>query len=239
MNYRPTLSSAAVFLTAGIFLAGWSKPGVADVACPPNLAAVTVNDNVVIAARCEMRGTTVKGNVRVFAGGSLLARNVVIDGNLHARVGFDMDVAESTVDGNVHLDDLVGDSVLFTGTRVDGHLRIRDNRVLLQLLDNDFRSDVEVSRNRGGVHLFGNAVRGKLECRGNQPAPVGGDNRVRGRSEGQCANLNDARPPRASDPPPAGGEAPPPAPADPVAPSAPPSAGGAGQMPPPAPTGDA
>lgn len=235
MKYCGAIGIATILVTGGAVLGAWPTAGSADVVCPPNLAAITVDDNVMVVARCEMRGTTVEGNVRLFAGGSLLARNAIIDGNLQARTAFDIDVAESAIDGNVQLDDLVGDRAFFAGTTVDGNFRIRDNRVLVELLDNDLRSNVEASRNRGGVHLFGNAVGGKLECRRNDPAPVGGGNRVRGRTEGQCAALNEARPPPAEPPPapPPGGESPPPA--DPAGSAVPPPTG---EAPPPS-AGDA
>ncbi|HIT75819.1 MAG TPA: hypothetical protein IAA98_09555 [Candidatus Avipropionibacterium avicola] len=54
---------------------------------------------------------------------------------------------------------------------------------------NYFGKDVAIDDNTEGVQLNGNIIRGSLTGEGNDPAPVGDDNRVRGAQEGQFADL--------------------------------------------------
>ena len=49
--------------------------------------------------------------------------------------------------------------------------------------------DVALTDNTDGVLISSTIVRGDLRCDGNDLAPTGTDNRVRGASEGQCAEL--------------------------------------------------
>jgi hypothetical protein len=43
--------------------------------------------------------------------------------------------------------------------------------------------------NSGGVTIAGNVVNGNLQCKENEPEPVGGGNRVGGNKEDQCEDL--------------------------------------------------
>lgn len=54
---------------------------------------------------------------------------------------------------------------------------------------NYFGGDVTINHNTGGVEVNGNIIRGNLTGTGNDPAPVGDHNRVRGSRGGQFANL--------------------------------------------------
>jgi len=57
---------------------------------------------------------------------------------------------------------------------------------------NYFGANVEISNNSVGVSMSNNIVRGDLSGTGNDPAPVGENNRVRGTSTGQFADLEAA-----------------------------------------------
>lgn len=57
---------------------------------------------------------------------------------------------------------------------------------------NYFGGDVTISGTTGGVEVNGNIIRGDLGGEGNDPAPTGDDNRVRGESTGQFADLGPA-----------------------------------------------
>ena len=59
---------------------------------------------------------------------------------------------------------------------------------------NYFGGNVTISDNVGGVDVTGNIVRGDLTGEGNDPAPTGDDNRVRGEAGGQFAELEPASP---------------------------------------------
>lgn len=63
-------------ITLALTLFGLAGTAAAeDVSCPPDLGAVTVDGNVLVTRPCTLDGTTVKGNVHLYSGGSLIARN--------------------------------------------------------------------------------------------------------------------------------------------------------------------
>jgi hypothetical protein len=160
----------------------------ADVHCPPHRGEITVNGNLLVAAPCELDETRVKGNVLLFAGGSLVADEAVIDGNIEGETAFEVELVDSRVRGNIELVGLVGDTSSFINSRVDGNLKLRANRSFVLLEDNEVDS-IEALLNTGGLHIVDNEVKGDLTCRDNIPAPTGGDNEVRGGEKGQCRNL--------------------------------------------------
>ena len=179
----------ATATAAMVVVALAARPAAAeDVHCPPDRGKTTVNGNLLVAASCELDETRVKGNVLLFAGGSLVARDATIDGNVEAHTAFEVELIDSRVRGNVELVELVGDSSSFIDTRVDGDLELRRNRSFVLLDDNEVDS-IEALQNTGGLHIFANEVRGDLTCRDNDPAPTGGANDVRGGEQGQCRNL--------------------------------------------------
>ena len=50
-------------------------------------------------------------------------------------------------------------------------------------------SDIQLFSNDGEFVVRRNVVDGNLQCKGNEPMPVGGDNKVEGNKEDQCRNL--------------------------------------------------
>jgi cytoskeletal protein CcmA (bactofilin family) len=161
-----------------------------DVNCPPNLGSVTIDGNVLVAAPCRLDGTTVKGNVQLYAGGSLITRgNVRIEGSIQAENSDFVDVADTFVNGNIQLDNLVGDRSIIERSTVGGSIQLNSNRSRLEVLNNTVDSDVQAFANRGGVVIADNVIDGNLQCKENNPAPAGGNNRVQGNKEDQCANL--------------------------------------------------
>jgi hypothetical protein len=55
--------------------------------------------------------------------------------------------------------------------------------------DNDVNGSVQVMKNVGGVVISTNIIDGNLQCKENEPAPIGGGNEVQGNAEDQCATL--------------------------------------------------
>jgi hypothetical protein len=159
-----------------------------DVHCPPHRGEITVNGNLLVAAACELDETRVKGNVLLYAGGSLVADEATIDGNIEAYTAFEVELIESRVRGNIELVGLVGDSSSLIESRVDGNLELSGNRSFVLLEDNEVDS-IEALQNTGGLHIVDNEVKGHLTCRDNNPPPTGGDNEVKGGEQGQCQNL--------------------------------------------------
>jgi hypothetical protein len=160
-----------------------------DVHCPPDLGSATVDGNVLVAAPCRLDGTTVKGNVHLYAGGSVIARDAIIDGNIQAKNADFVDVVDSHIGGSIQLDALVGDVISIQSSSVDGSIQLNDNRSRLEVAANTVGADIQAFSNVGGVVISDNTVGGNLQCKSNTPPPNGGNNRVAGNKEDQCANL--------------------------------------------------
>ncbi|MGH8131544.1 MAG: hypothetical protein ACRES3_11885 [Steroidobacteraceae bacterium] len=206
-------------------LAGFPLAAPADdVHCPPFIGNVTIDGNVLIAAPCRLDGTTVKGNVHLYAGGSLISRvGTRIEGSIQAENSDFVDIADTHVNGNIQLDNLVGDRSIVNRSTIGGSIQLKSNRSRLEVLSNIVNSDVQAFSNAGGVLIADNVIDGNLQCKSNDPAPAGGNNQVQGNKEDHCANLQpeDAAPAPAQPPAPA----PPPAPIVPAA-----SSGGGGSF---------
>ncbi len=195
--------------------------------------ALNLLGNLQIAGRCELEDTEVRGNVTLFAGGSLIARDVRIRGNLTGSRADFVTIENSRIDGNVALEELVGDLSRIEGTDLRRNVTLERNRSRFEILNNDVRRDFAAVGNTGGLLISGNAFNEDLECSGNSPPPAGVGNVVEGEAEGQCANLApdgpspppapEPPPPAPQPPPPPAPEPPPPSPEPPPAPEPPPS----------------
>jgi hypothetical protein len=174
------------------------------------LAALPIGGNLSIVGRCELEDAEIRGNVTLFSGGSLTARNVRIRGNLEGDRADFVDMRDSTVDGKIELKEFVGDQTSIEQTEVGGDVNLTNNRSRLELLNNELGRNVQVRGNTGGVLISGNAVDDDLKCTGNTPAPTGIGNQVDGKSEGQCAALQAEEPTPAPPPPPPPDPTPPP-----------------------------
>jgi hypothetical protein len=205
-----------------------------DTSCTSALGDVEVRGNLDVAARCQLTGTDVRGNVTLFAGGSLIARDVNVFGNLEGRRADFVDMDDSRIDGNVSLQELVGDISRIESSEIGGNASLTNNRSALVLLNNDVDGNVRASGNTGSLSLSGNFIDGNLDCSDNTPAPVGVGNRVEGKSKGQCESLR----PQESSPPPSPPPPETPAPSPTTSTPPPTSAGSppAPPNPPPAPT---
>lgn len=122
-----------------------------------------------------------------------------VDGDVSANGGVLTDVLDTVITGELSVRNAESGS-LVCGSEVDGAAEIRDaagGSVQLgegpyaECAGNVFGDDLTLRSNvtELGTHVAGNVVRGTLDCTLNEPAPVGGDNRVRGEASGQCADL--------------------------------------------------
>lgn len=182
MNMRPIILALALFGLAGTAAAE-------DVSCPPDPGAVTIDGNVLVTGPCTLDGTTVKGNVHLYSGGSLVAHNASIDGNIQAENADYVDVTDTHVGGSIQLDNLVGDASVVERNTIIGNIQLVSNRSALDIRDNFVGADIQAFSNTGGVTIAENTVDGNLQCKSNEPAPTGGGNDVAGNSEDQCADL--------------------------------------------------
>ena len=174
-----------------------------DTSCRTGLGDVEVRGDLNIAARCQLMGTDVRGNVKLFAGGSLIARDVDIRGNLEASRADFVAIEGSEIDGNVNVDELVGDISSIEDTEVRGNVSLTNNRSAFEILNNEIGGNVKASGNTGSLSISGNSIDGNLECSGNAPAPTGLGNSVEKKLQGQCQNLRpqESSPPPSSSPP--------------------------------------
>ena len=202
------------------------------VICLSVIGNTRVEGDLHVLGRCTLAGTEVRGDVTLYVGGSLTARDARIRGDLEGSRANFVDLQSSRIDGTVELEGLVGDLTTFEGSEIHGNVELTENRSELQILNNDLRRDVVASRNTGGLEISGNLFEQDLSCDDNTPPPTGVGNRIEGEAEGQCASLGATDPPPAPAPTPPPPE-PPPAP-PPPAPTPPPEPPPTSSPPPPA-----
>ena len=183
-----TLYALAMTMVLGLLGLGPSA-SADDRVCRGTIGKRTV-DNVKVprGARCTLKGTRVEGNVIVNRGAFLEAINVRVDGNVQAQKARNVIVrAGSFVDGDVQLER--GRKGRVVRSRVEGNIQYDDQRGRLKVRRVVVGGDVQAFQNTGGVVIRGNRIDGNLQCKGNNPAPVGGNNLVNGNKEDQCKRL--------------------------------------------------
>ncbi|MDN5726276.1 MAG: hypothetical protein L0G99_10160 [Propionibacteriales bacterium] len=134
------------------------------------------------------------------AAGETLVDSSKIAGNVTGTGGSYVDVINSTLGRALTVSNQT-DGALVCGSEVDGAASLTGNAGVqigtgssLSTCDdvNYFGGDVTVSNNTVGTAVNGNIIRGNLAGEGNDPAPTGADNRVRGEATGQFADLGAA-----------------------------------------------
>jgi hypothetical protein len=187
MTFQQIATTAILFAAAGAV----SGPALADYPCSSSVGAVTIDDNVFVAGNCSLVGTVVKGNVLMASSGSLLVtNNARIDGNIQADGGESVVVTGgTTVNGDIQLENLYGGESEVTNSTVLGSLQLTANQVPLAAANTVIDGDLQAFSNYGGLTIRGNWIDGNLQCKSNDPPPVGGNNLVSGSKEDQCAAL--------------------------------------------------
>lgn len=162
-----------------------------------------VDADLSIAAPCVLRDIEVDGNIRLYAGGSLIAEGVEIGGDLSGDLADFVELRNTEVDGDIDLKDLVGDRSLIHDSTIDGKLSLDGNRSALEVRRNYIDKDLKVVKNSGGVVISDNVIDGNLDCKENTPAPELSNNSVAKQEKNQCGTSN---PPEKSGPSGDGGE---------------------------------
>ena len=146
---------------AGLLASGpaWSD----DVHCPPDPGAVEIDGNVLVTGACRLDGTTVKGNVELFAGGSLDAVGATIVGNIQADAADFVDVSNTEIGGSVQLDNMVGAQNSITDSSIEGSVQQSSSLSTLSLAGNVIGADVQVFSNQGEVIVDDNEVTGSVQ----------------------------------------------------------------------------
>ncbi|MFC5846992.1 hypothetical protein [Deinococcus petrolearius] len=151
-------------------LAALPTAGAADLNCSGTVSGRTIDGDVKVrpGATCTLNNVRVNGDIEVGRGSSLTVTSSQVQGNVESEDGFArITISGSTVDGDVEAER--GGVVSLSNTRVSG--------------------DIELERNRGALSVSRVTVQGDLKCEANTAAPRGGNNRVQGNREGQCARL--------------------------------------------------
>lgn len=185
MQLQKTVSAVALAAALG----GFSMAALADVHCPPNLGAITIDDNVIVTGQCMISGTQIKGNVLVKGHGALTVRDARIDGNIQADGGRYVRVLRTDVEGDIQLKGVFAEASRIQRSTIGGNLQMEDNRIPLLAEYNTIDGDLQAFSNTGGVVIRYNIIEGNLQCKSNWPAPTGGFNQVAGNKEDQCAGL--------------------------------------------------
>jgi hypothetical protein len=136
--------------------------------CRGTLGGVTVDNlRVPQGGTCVLRGTRVKGTVKVERGATLRASRIRVVGNVQAEGARIVNVSRSTIGGSIQI--VQG-----------GRSRVVGNRV---------NADVQYFENRGPILVSANRIGGNLQCKENRRQPTGGRNVVDGNREDQCARI--------------------------------------------------
>lgn len=129
--------------------------------------------------------------------GEVLLDTAKVGGQVKSAGNTFTDVTNSTLAGKLTVSENT-EGAFICGSEVDGDVSYSANAgaqfgsgdLLSTCGDvNYFGGNVKVSDNTVGVSMSGNIVRGDLSGTGNDPAPTGSDNRVRGTVSGQFADL--------------------------------------------------
>lgn len=146
-------------------------------------------DNIFVPdnASCTLNRSRLNGNIVVGRGASLQANGVRVNGSIQAEGALQVGVGPgSTVGGSIQVKQGGGASI--TGARVSGDIQFDENVLPLAATDNIVGGSIQVVKNSGGATLERNRINGNLQCKENDPAPVGGGN-LAASKEDQCSAL--------------------------------------------------
>src|SRR5688572_12382088 len=122
-----------------------------DAVCVNGLGDVEIRGSLNIASRCQLDGTEIRGNVTLFEGGSLIARDARIRGRLEGTRADFVAIERSRIDGDVRLQGLVGDESTLERNDLRGSTVLTGNRSRFEILNNDFRRSLQANGNTGGL----------------------------------------------------------------------------------------
>lgn len=181
----PTGGGATSPVTLGVVTD--SPPPAATPAAPGPAPAPTAVAGPLDPDDCNVAVTgDVDGDIVVGMGSVCVVGAVTVDGDIRAERGATLVVEGSQVEG-----DVIGDgfaAIRVTGSGVDGSVQLFGGGTAA-VLDVSVDGDIQAERNTAPLQISDNTVEGSLRCEGNDPAPTGGGNMVRGDREGQCSGL--------------------------------------------------
>jgi hypothetical protein len=182
-HFKLTLAIAALALSTISFQAAAEETVCRGSIGPRALDNIFVPDN----ATCTLDRTRANGTVKVGRGATLLANRVRINGNVQAEGATQVTVGPgSQVGGSVQIKQGGGASI--TGVRISGDLQFDENVLPLSAAGNVIGGNLQAVKNFGGLSINNNIIDSALQCKENDPAPIGGGNSASSK-EDQCASL--------------------------------------------------
>lgn len=176
--------------SVGAAFLGIAIPALAEERVCRGLIGAATLDNVRVPqnASCTLKGTRVKGTVKIETNAVLRAEDVFVIGNVQGENARNVMVIDgSRIGGDVQV--VQGGRATVADSRIGGNILYDSNNMQLSILRNVVDEDVQVFQNTGGVEIKGNQIDGNLQCKTNQPPPVGRNNVVQGNKEDQCKRL--------------------------------------------------
>jgi hypothetical protein len=180
----------AVLLAAVVTTVAMPQVAVAEeTICSGEIGAKTL-DNVKVpqGESCTLKGTKVKGTIKVNGGARLEAVKVNVIGNVQGENARNVIVRkDSLVGGSVQV--VQGKKARVASSKVKGDIFFDEQSGEVIVRNNTVGGNVQAFQNSGGVHIQDNVIDGNLQCKENKPDPTGGNNQVEGNKEDQCENL--------------------------------------------------
>jgi hypothetical protein len=159
-----------------------------ETTCRGTIRSRTVDNlRVPQGASCTLRGTKVKGTIKVERGARLRASRVRVIGNVQGENASRVVLRNSRVGGSVQI--VQGRAARVLSSSVRGDVLFDEQRRRLTANDNKIGGNLQAFQNTGGLRIFRNSIDGNLQCKENNPPPIGGGNVVQGNKEDQCKRL--------------------------------------------------
>ena len=180
---------ATAAMVVSMLMAGGGTASAEERRCKGTIRSRTL-DNVKVPAgkTCTLKGTTVKGTVKVSRNAKLYAIGVRVVGNVQGENTRWVEVrGGSRVGGSIQV--VQGDRGFIKKVRVNGDILFDEQRRGVEVRRNKVGGNIQLFQNTGGVIVKSNVVDGNLQCKENAPSPTGGGNTVHGSKEDQCSKL--------------------------------------------------
>lgn len=185
--------AAATLLATGLTVVSQAAVATGDTVCDGTIGRRVVERVVVPnGATCRLRGTTVRHNVVVGTGETLIARGARILGSVQATTGpRSVQLLDTNVVGNIHVREargviLIGNSGCGLDPMAGNNIHLVDNNGRIGICRMTIAGNLHLIRNSDTVFVRSNKVGNNLHAKGNH----GGFLRLRGNRVGTRSNGN-------------------------------------------------
>lgn len=190
---KRVFAAAVTLLALGVFgVSGASA--VEPTVCKGTTLSGKINGNVTAKAGCRLSGATVKGNVTVAPGGTLVAEYTTVTGNVQSNMSGEVAlVLHSTVDGNVQI--AASTVIDIEEGAVGGNVQIINGLADIEVVSESIGGSVTVhDRSRGAnyglVSFVADTIAGFLQVVGNDLAGSENEISVAGNTVGRELAVN-------------------------------------------------